>query len=104
MRTRINRHLGAFFHSPRMATAAAKARTFGRPAAKGTPAPPPIEIPREFSPHQYAILLLHIAAEIEHCLMVEYLYAAYSLGGPHVPEDKRSDVTGWQVVISGIAK
>jgi hypothetical protein len=50
------------------------------------------------------VYLLHIAAEIEHSLMVQYLYAAYSLGGPSVPADKRRDVLEWQDTILGIAK
>lgn len=101
MRTRISRHLGAFFSPP--AVAAAQAR-FGQALDKAVPAVPAITIPPEFSPHQYAILLLHIAAEIEHALMVEYLYAAYALGGPQVPEDQRQFVTCWQEVVAGIAK
>jgi hypothetical protein len=48
--------------------------------------------------------LLHIAAEIEHSLMVQYLYAAYSLGGPSVPPDKQAEVLGWQDAVLGIAK
>src|SRR3954470_978533 len=31
-------------------------------------------------PHDEAIFLLHTAAEIEHALLVQYLYAAFSLG------------------------
>jgi hypothetical protein len=48
-------------------------------------------------------LLLHIAAEIEHSLMVEYLYAGFALGGPEVKEHKQQ-VTRWQETILGIAK
>jgi hypothetical protein len=61
-------------------------------------------LPPEFSWRDYAIFLLHTAAEIEHALMVQYLYAAYSLGGPQVPEAHRAEVRGWQEVILGIAK
>ncbi|HEV7808534.1 MAG TPA: ferritin-like domain-containing protein [Solirubrobacteraceae bacterium] len=63
------------------------------------PLPPP-----EFDWRDYAAMLLHIAAEIEHALMVEYLFAAYSLGGPDVPESLRPKVREWQEVILGIAK
>jgi hypothetical protein len=49
-------------------------------------------------------MLLHVAAEIEHALMVEYLYAAYALGGPQVPADERVKVGQWQEIIAGIAK
>jgi hypothetical protein len=58
----------------------------------------------EFSPRDYIAFLLSIDAEIEHCLMVQYLYAAYSLGGPQVPPEFREAVRGWQEVILGIAK
>ncbi|SDW60355.1 ferritin-like domain-containing protein [Nitrosomonas communis] len=58
----------------------------------------------EFSPRDYIAFLLSIDAEIEHCLMVQYLYAAYSLGGPQVPPEFRDAVRGWQEVILGIAK
>lgn len=60
--------------------------------------------PLEFCWRDYAILLLHVAAEIEHALMVQYLYAAYSLGGPQVPAEKRAAVQNWQAIILGIAK
>jgi rubrerythrin len=36
--------------------------------------------------------------------MVQYLYAAWSLGGPQVPAAERQRVQGWQTVILGIAK
>ncbi len=58
----------------------------------------------EFSPRDFISYLLSIDAEIEHCLMVQYLYAAYSVGGPDVPEHHRAMVRGWQEVILGIAK
>ena len=60
--------------------------------------------PEEFDWRDYAAMLLHVAAEIEHALMVEYLFAAYSLGGPDVPEPLRAKVREWQEVILGIAK
>ena len=51
-----------------------------------------------------ATFLLHAAAEVEHALMVQYLYAAYSLGGPQVPSDKRPLVNGWRNTIISIAR
>ena len=61
--------------------------------------------PPELSAHQYVILLLHIAAKIEQALMVEYLYAAYSLVGPQVPAECQPKVAQWQeVILLGIAK
>lgn len=51
----------------------------------------------------YLIMLLHIAAELEQSLMVQYLYAAYSLGGDQARahEDK---VQEWRSAIIGVAK
>ena len=42
----------------------------------------PVEIVQdpELSKHQFAILLLQTAADIEHALLVQYLYAAYYRG------------------------
>jgi len=58
----------------------------------------------EFSPRDNVSFLLAIDAEIEHGLMIQYLYAAYSLGGLQVPSRYRDQVRGWQEVILGIAK
>jgi hypothetical protein len=91
MRFEMARHLSGVRHS---AHAAALAHT-----ASGSPAllPPP-----EMNWRQYAIYLLSTAAEIEHALMVQYLYAAYSI-------DLSSTVGGadpafCQRVILGVAK
>ena len=51
-----------------------------------------------------AIFLLHITAEIEHSLMVQYLYAAYSLDAAGVPADLRDTVLAWQHGILDIAR
>ncbi|MFA5909620.1 MAG: ferritin-like domain-containing protein [Vicinamibacterales bacterium] len=51
----------------------------------------------------YLILLLHIAAELEQSLMVQYLYAAYSLGGKHAAEQERK-VHEWRDAILTVAK
>jgi hypothetical protein len=67
-------------------------------------APAPAALPPEFSPTDYLHFLLYIDAEIEHSLMVQYLYAAYSLGGPQVPKEHRAMIQGWREVILGIAK
>src|SRR5215204_6946912 len=60
--------------------------------------------------------ILHTAAEIEHALMVQYLYAAYSLPtmsrvgeapfhfqGPNVPPNAQTFVNRWRRTIVGIA-
>lgn len=52
----------------------------------------------------YLVTLLHIAAEAEHGLMVQYLYAAYSLGGPHLDGAQAATVAGWQKNILDVAK
>ena len=52
----------------------------------------------------YLIMLLHIASSVEHALMVQYLYAAYSLGGPEIPPAKAEDVAKWQRGILNIAR
>jgi hypothetical protein len=93
MRSRIRRHIGFLLGVSTPAE------------AKGLLAPTGgIEIPPEFTPRQYAVLLLHIAAAVEHALMVEYLYAGFSLCGPEVPDKHRADVARWQETILGIAK
>lgn len=61
-------------------------------------------LPAEFSPRDYVSYLLYIDAEIEHALMVQYLYGAYSLGGPQVPPEHQQTVRNWQNIILGIAK
>ncbi|HEV7990853.1 MAG TPA: ferritin-like domain-containing protein [Gemmatimonadaceae bacterium] len=79
------------------------------PLASGTksieeaklPALPPK--PEEMSWRDYLIMLLHIAAELEHGLMVEYLYAAYSLGGAGAAEHSGM-VTEWRDVILTVAR
>ena len=60
--------------------------------------------PAEFNWRDYAAMLLDVAAEIEHSLMVQYLFAAYSLGGKQVPSELHGDVRAWQETILGVAK
>jgi len=64
----------------------------------------PFIVPPEFDGKDYISMLLHIDAEIEHGLMLQYLYSAYSVGGPQIPEKYREKVRGWQEIILGIAK
>jgi hypothetical protein len=96
MRRKIRRHLGFLFEEAGPTTLRAVA----------APGKPQFSVPAEFTPHRYAVFLLHIAAEIEHALMVQYLYAAFSLGGPQVPKDRRIEVevSQWREIILGIAK
>jgi hypothetical protein len=98
MRRRTNRHIGSLLNPP------------SADVLVGKSSPSQVNlydsslIPVEFSPRQYVIMLLHLAAEIEHSLMVEYLYAAYSLGGPGIPKGYREKVARWKEWILGIAK
>jgi hypothetical protein len=64
----------------------------------------PLRIPPEFNGRDYVSFLLTVDAEIEHGLMLQYLYAAYSLGGPQVPPEHHDKVQRWQEIILGIAK
>ncbi len=54
--------------------------------------------------HDEAIFFLHVASEVEHALMVQYLYAAFSLGGSQVPPGKKEKVSEWRKTILGIAR
>lgn len=100
--SQIRRHLGA----RRKETSVAAAEAFAVQSEESTVQSDASQylFNLEFSPHDYVSYLLSIDAEIEHCLMVQYLYAAYSLGGPQVPPQFRDAVRGWQEVILGIAK
>jgi hypothetical protein len=92
MRSRIRRQIGTLLSTT--APSESTAKTLGALLPK---------IPSEFNPRQYAILLLDIAASIEHALMVEYLYAAHSLGGPYVSLSRKAEVAEWREIILGIA-
>src|SRR5689334_19477668 len=52
-----------------------------------------------------AIFLLHTAAEVEHALLTQYLYAAYSLKpAKAAPPDQQAAVRGWRATLLGIAR
>ena len=62
-----------------------------------------LEVVPPMSPRDEAIFLLHTAAEIEHVLMVQYLYAAWSLRRTDPPSSNagvatfsRSHVKRWR--------
>lgn len=63
---------------------------------------PSTELP--LPPRAKALYLLYSAAEIEHALMVQYLYAAFSLGGPQVPAENVLLVDEWRKSITEIAR
>ena len=58
------------------------------------------------TPRDEAIFLLHVAAEIEHALMVQYLYAAYSLDpdASGLSTSQSDQVAAWKQTILSIAK
>jgi hypothetical protein len=60
--------------------------------------------PRDMSWHDYLINLLHFGSALEHALMVQYLYAAYSLGGEQIPADYRPMILKWQEAILAVAR
>lgn len=51
-----------------------------------------------------AIYLLHVGAEIEHMLMVQYLYAGFSLGGPHLTPEQNEKAASWRANILKTAR
>ncbi len=53
---------------------------------------------------EQAVYLLHVGAEVEHALMAQYLYAAYSLGGPQLTDEQQTLVRQWRDVIVQIAR
>jgi hypothetical protein len=56
------------------------------------------------APREQATYLLHIGAEVEHALMAQYLYAAYSLGGPHLDDAQQELTRQWKATILEIAR
>lgn len=105
MRFSLRRHIGSL---PSFPLRGARELKFFAAAAAGTiesgarDSTGPFE--HEFAPRDYVTFLLHMDAQIEHGLMVQYLFAAYSLGGPQVPETMRNKVRAWREIILGIAK
>ncbi len=100
MRSRISRHLGSTLQEASAVGHEVAAASLAVAAAEVDAEVPPLE----FNGRDYAIFLLRVAAEIEHSLMVQYLFTAYSLGGPNVPAGRQADVRAWQETILGIAK
>ncbi len=96
MLSRVKRHLWPVLGEP----IAVRPREAAEPVETIAPEVPPLEL----NGRDYAIFLLRLAAEIEHGLMVQYLFAAYSLGGPDVPEAQQATVRAWQDTLLGVAK
>ena len=64
----------------------------------------PLDLNISACPRETAIYLLHIAAEVEHALMAQYLYAAYSLGGDHLTPEQQRVADRWKKTIAQIAR
>ena len=57
------------------------------------------------APRDEAVFLLNIAAEVEHAVMVQYLFAAYSLRDPsQFTDDKGTLVRDWRKEIATVAR
>src|SRR5262245_7609664 len=87
-----------------------KKRSGTRAVAALTAAPPGISIDPTLSSRDEAVFLLHAAAEIEHSLLVQYPYAAFSLRqrgpfeGPQVPANAEALTGNWYEEIFQIGK
>jgi len=76
-------------------------------ALSGLRAPEPREtaaFDMPMAPHERAVALLHLGSEVEHALMVEYLYAAYSLNELQESELRRDLVKKWRALVLEIAR
>ena len=72
-------------------------------SVSGAPDIPVHDMP--LAPRDEAVFLLHTGAEIEHALMVQYLYAAYSLKSPEdVPREHAAKVKAWTKTFLDIAR
>lgn len=77
-------------------------------APPGPDAPAIFDIPMHdppLAPRDEVVFLLHTGAEIEHALLVQYLYAAYSLKSPkEVPQEHAARVRAWKRTLLQIAR
>lgn len=97
-RERVRRHLDTLFEAMKLPLEPVEG------AHAKSVASEPFSVPAEFNARQYAIVLLQVAASIEHALMVEYLYAGYSLNPDQPDPAKRAKVSEWKEIILGVAK
>src|SRR6478609_9951424 len=78
------------------------------PGSHASSVPGAPEIPvhdTPLAPRDEAVFLLHTGAEIEHALLVQYLYAAYSLKpAKEVDEEHAPLVRAWRKTLLGIAR
>jgi Ferritin-like len=58
----------------------------------------------DMSARDHLVMMLTSGAEIEHALMVQYLYAAYSIDGNQPSAKRRATVEGWRSSILSVAR
>src|SRR5690349_9557012 len=73
--------------------------TMGPPAA----AEAQFARPADLTKRDWAVFLLHTAAEVEHALLVQYLFSAYSIR-PDQTVSEGVNTTTWQTAIIKIAR
>lgn len=112
MATRLTRHLVWTTPAPApsaksvsLRDAAPARHLTALPATKAHPAQEQPNLDIFTTPHERAVYLLHIGAEVEHALMAQYLYAGYSLGGPHLTDPKRQHLAQlWRAAVLEVAR
>jgi hypothetical protein len=93
----VRHHVNVLFRGGGLAVSHARAGAAARvPTAEDQQT---LEVVPVMSPRDEAVFLLHTAAEIEHALMVQYLYAAWSL-----PQGGSAVVQHWRRSILQIAR
>ena len=58
----------------------------------------------DMSWRDHLVMMLTSGAEVEHALMVQYLYAAYSINGDQARRGARAMVEGWRASILSVAR
>jgi hypothetical protein len=58
----------------------------------------------DMSPRDHLVMMVMAGAEIEHALMVQYLYAAYSINGEQDTEERQVMVEDWRASILSVAR
>jgi len=79
------------------------------PAAKTKAVPEPaggepVDFDMPMAPRERAVALLHVGSEIEHALMVQYLYGAYSLNEHQSTPERQQLVKKWRGKVAEIAR
>jgi hypothetical protein len=79
---------------------AATTKEAPEPAVSG----PSVGFEMPLAPRERAVALLHVGAEIEHALMVQYLYGAYSLNEHQSTPERQQLVKRWRGKIAEVAR